>query len=411
MTERADLVVVGAGIVGISIAYQVARRSDRTVVVVERGGGVGEGSTGASSAILRCRYTHPEVVALARDGLRAYRHWDEFCGLAEPAATMVETGVLWLMGQDRASVEADAARLRALDVDADVVAPTDVARRFPALSDCGEPFDLTGDEPHVCRPYDAALFEPRGGYADGPAAATDLVEAARRRGVDVRFRSEVTGVRVQGGRIVGVEVGGFDRIDAPVVINAAGPWCNRINRLAGLDLPWTLDPTRVQVIFRDWPAELGPFPVTADASGGVYFRPDARGARVLMGSILPDDEEEVVDPDRLRRVADASFRDVKIHALHHRIPGLAHRGAVVGIAGLYTINRQDVHPVVGPTDLDGFWVANGFSGHGFKLAPMIGSMVAQALTGERASFDTDVPIEFFAVDRDPIVVGDKTVLA
>ncbi len=119
----------------------------------------------------------------------------------------------------------------------------------------------------------------------------------------------------------------------------------------------------------------------------------------------------VDDPDRFKTSADTTFRDTKIHGLHHRIPELEHRGAVTGIAGLYTINRQDVHPVVGPTEVDGWWVANGFSGHGFKLAPMIGSMVAQALTGSEVPFDTDVALDLFAFDRDPIGVSTKHVLA
>ena len=86
-----------------------------------------------------------------------------------------------------------------------------------------------------------------------------------------------------------------------------------------------------------------------------------------------------------------------------------HRGGLSGIAGLYTINRQGPS-VLGPTELEGWWVANGFSGHGFKLAPMIGSMIAQAVT-DAAAYDTDVPMSFFSVDREPIDVADKAVLA
>jgi glycine/D-amino acid oxidase-like deaminating enzyme len=152
--------------------------------------------------------------------------------------------------------------------------------------------------------------------------------------------------------------------------------------------------------------------VGADASTGIYFRPESAGQQVLVGSVLAEDEEEVVDdPDSFRRVPDADFTQMKLAAFHHRIPALEARGNVSGIAGLYTINREDVHPVVGPTGRDGFWVANGFSGHGFKLAPAIGSMVAQAFTGVSTDFDTDVPMEFFAVDREPIDVAVKSVLA
>jgi glycine/D-amino acid oxidase-like deaminating enzyme len=102
---------------------------------------------------------------------------------------------------------------------------------------------------------------------------------------------------------------------------------------------------------------------------------------------------------------------MKLAAFHHRVPGLEARGGVSGVAGLYTINREDVHPVVGPSGVDGLWVANGFSGHGFKLAPSIGSLVAQAVTGRSIEFDTDVPISFLAVDRQPIDVAEKNVLA
>jgi sarcosine oxidase, subunit beta len=201
-------------------------------------------------------------------------------------------------------------------------------------------------------------------------------------------------------------------VDAGMVINAAGPWCNQLNRMAGADLRWTLHPTRVQTLNRDWPADLGPIPVAADSSTGIYFRPDLGGQQVLIGSVLPEDEEEVVDdPDDYKRSPDAGFRELKMAAFHHRVPSLAARGKVAGIAGLYTINREDVHPVIGPTEVDNFWVASGFSGHGFKLAPGIGSMIAQAITGTSLADDTDVPMSFFAVDRQPISVAVKHVLA
>jgi glycine/D-amino acid oxidase-like deaminating enzyme len=182
--------------------------------------------------------------------------------------------------------------------------------------------------------------------------------------------------------------------------------------MAGADLAWTLTPTRIQTVYRPWPPDLGPLPVGADASTGIYFRPESGGQQVLVGSVLAEDEEEVVeDPDDFKRVPDAGFTEMKLAAFHHRVPALEARGTVSGVAGLYTINREDVHPVVGPTGVERFWVANGFSGHGFKLAPAIGSMVSQAVTGTTMDFDTDVPIEFFSVDREPIDLAVKHVLA
>ena len=166
------------------------------------------------------------------------------------------------------------------------------------------------------------------------------------------------------------------------MINASGPWCNRLNEMAGAHLRWTLSPIRAQIVYTTWPSDLGPLPVAGDNSTGIYFRPQSGGQQVLIGSFLPEDEEEVIDdPDDFKKVPDVDFIEMKLAAFQHRVPALAARGQVSGVAGLYTMNREDVHPVVGPSGVDGFWVANGFSGHGFKLAPAVGSMVAQAFSG------------------------------
>jgi sarcosine oxidase, subunit beta len=410
VTLTTDVVVVGGGIVGAAIGFQLARRGIG-VTVLDKGAGPAEGSTGASSSISRCRYTDLRVVRLALDGQRAYRDWAAFTGLDDPASAYVRTGVVWMFDERPEQVRAEADRLRREGVAASVVDGEGLGERHPALSACVAPFDLSGEVTHECRDAETVLVEDDGGYADPAGACSDLLEATRRVGGEVRFRAWVTGLTRTNGRVTGVEVEG-ERIPAGLVVNAAGPWCNALNEMAGVEHRWTLEPTRIQVVYRDLPADLGPIPVLADGSTGIYLRPDAGGTRVLFGSVLPEDEEEVVaDPDDFPRHADASFRDLKVHGLHHRIPGLEHRGGLSGIAGLYTINRQDVHPLVGPSGVDGFWLANGFSGHGFKLAPMIGSMVARAVTGAHAEFDTEVPMSVFAVDRQPIDVATRNVLA
>jgi glycine/D-amino acid oxidase-like deaminating enzyme len=412
VTRTADVLVIGAGIVGSSIAYQLARHGAGTVTALDKGLGPAEGSTGASSSICRCRYTYPEVVRLAFHGQESYGNWGEFTGLASPRSGLQRVGVLWMMGESEEKVAADADKLIGEGVDAASIEPEDLEALFPSLSDCGVPFDMTGETEHVCAPAEAFLFEKSGGYADPVGANQDLIEATRLRGGTVEFDSRVTAVLTGNGRVKGVRLADGSEISAGLVINASGPWCNQLNAMAGADLRWTLTPTRIQTVYRSWPAELGPIPAGADGSTGIYFRPESRGQTVLVGSVLAEDEEEVVDdPDDFKRVPDADFTEIKLAAFHHRVPGLEARGNVSGIAGLYTINREDVHPVVGPSGVDGFWVANGFSGHGFKLAPAIGSMVAQEVTGVSMDFDTDVPIGFFSVDREPIDLAVKHVLA
>ena len=411
MKSGAEVVVVGAGIIGASIAFQLARHG-LSVTAVDKGAGPAEGSTGASSSICRCRYTHPEVVRLAYHGQEAYGHWRDFTGLVETRSGLQRVGVLWMMGESAEKVEGDAAKLRSQGVEARGLGPDEVTREFPSISTCAVPFDMTGAIEHVCAPGEAFLYESQGGYADPVGANQDLIEAARAQGGVVRFRSKVTAVVGADRRVAGVTLADGEQIGADLVVNAAGPWCNQLNDLAGVSLRWTLTPTRVQTVYRPWPADLGRVPVTADASTGIYLRPESAGQQILVGSISAEDEEEVVDdPDEFKRVPDVDFTQIKLAALHHRVPSLEARGEVSGVAGLYTINREDVHPVVGPTGLDGYWVANGFSGHGFKLAPAIGSMVAQAVSGSKTDFDTDVPMDFFSVDRDPIDVAVKSVLA
>jgi glycine/D-amino acid oxidase-like deaminating enzyme len=410
--DTADIAIVGGGIMGLSIAYQVARRSSKRVIVLEKGAGLGEGSTGGSAAITRQRYSRPEQIRLARDGNAVFRNWAEYTGLASPLAEYHQSGVLWMLCETRESAERDRDRMRAEGVDAIVIGAEEVRERFPALSACQEPFDLTGSVEHVHRDGDAFLLELDSGYFDATAALEDVAAAARREGAEVRMQSRVTGVAHERGRVAGIGLADGSVIDAGMVVNAAGPWCNEVNAMAGLDLEWDLIPTRVQVVYRDLPEEVPrPLPVVGDGSTGIYLRPESAGQQILMGSILEEDEQEAADPETYSRVADRDFVDLKIHALHHRIPSLPYRGKVGGMAGMYTINLQDVHPVIGPTSLKGFAVANGFSGHGFKESQMVGSMMARWLTGETSTFDTEVPMEFFSFDRDPIELDEKTVLA
>ena len=416
--DRADVVIVGAGIIGLSIAHQIARRDPRTIVVLEKALNVGEGSTGASCAILRQRYTHPEAITVARDGLHAHRNWARYTGVAEPRARFHHTGVLWMMAETAAAIEHSRGVMAGLGIGVEVLPAGEVRERFPALSTCNRPFDLTGETEHECADHPAFLFETESGFFDPVSATQDLLEAVRARGVDVRLRTKVTGIRTDGGKISGVDLADGTGIDTPIVVNAAGPWAPRVARMAGFDYKthgWTIRPIRAQVIYREWPrdAVAGPLPVVADSSGGIYFRPEAGGQQILVGSIREEDEQEVVeDPDVFNGNIDAAFRDVKIHALHHRIPSLPYRGQITGVSGMYDMNLEDVHPVIGPTPLEGFIVANGFSGHGFKESPSVGSMVARFITGaDRDEWDTAAPMEFFSIERSPIVLTEKAVLA
>ncbi|MPZ52744.1 MAG: FAD-dependent oxidoreductase [Acidimicrobiia bacterium] len=412
MNTIADVVVIGSGIIGASISHELARHGVDSVIAVDKGAGPAEGSTGSSSAFCRCRYSRSELVTMAHEGRELYGDWAAYTGLENPRSELKRPGLVWMLGWDRERTVADAERLADHGVEVSVLDAEGLSGRYPYLNPCGEDFDLTGEIEHECKPAEAFIVEERSGYADPSGANQDLVEAARNRGAEVRFSSPVTGLLRQGDAVSGIELADGSRIDAGLVINAAGPWCNRINEMAEVDLEWHLTPTRVQVIYRGLPPEMKSLPLVGDFSTGIYFRPESEGQQVLVGSVLAEDEEEIVnDPDDFKKSADASYTEMKLAALHHRIPSLEARGLPTGIAGLYTINREDVHPVLGPVGREGFWVANGFSGHGFKLAPVIGSMIAQAYTGETIDRDTVMSMDFFSVDREPLLTEAKNVLA
>lgn len=413
MSETVEVVVIGAGIIGLCTAYQLARRAAGRILVLEKGSGLGEGSTGASSAVCRFRYSRDEMVQLARDGIRAYQSWSEFLELKDPLAAYYREGVLWLSDGDPDWPDREVERLARFGISSAALDETQVRECFPALNPCIRAPDFSSGEPHECR-YDGRHFlEIDGGYVEPTDALQDVLGAARACGVEVRFRSQVTGFKTKGERIAGVTLGDGDDVSCNTVVNASGPWANSL--LSELDLAnhWPLVPTRIQIAQVDWPeAVQGPIPVCADPISGIYFRSQSGRRHIIVGSVLEEDERERVgDPDNFYRAADDEFVRTKLHALQHRIPALQQFRGVRGYSGLYTMNATDTHPIVGSTPVDGFYVANGCSGHGFKLAPAVGSLLAQQITGRRVDFDTHVDPAFLSFERSPIRLARKSVLA
>ncbi|MEH6590624.1 MAG: FAD-dependent oxidoreductase [Halioglobus sp.] len=413
MGQKVDVVIIGAGIIGLSIAFQVARRSSLRVLVLEKAAAVGEGSTGASSAVCRHRYSAEQMVQFAAGGINAYRHWQAYTGLENPRAEFQRHGVLWMPGDDTAWAGREHQRMRELGIATAVLDDSELAARYPAFSNCRLAADVETGSPHSCSGGGQHLLELDGGYIDPMAAAEDLVEACRLKNVEVRFNAAVDDVLTRGGEVSGVKLASGEIIDCPRVVNAMGPWCNILSTRLGLSLPWNLVPTRIQILYIDRPEILaGDIPATVDMKNGIYFRLQNRGQQLVIGSVLEQDEQEVVsNPDDFNRFADDDFQLRTLHALHHRLPALPYRGGRAGYCGLYTMNRDDVHPIIGETAVSGYFLVNGFSGHGFKLAPAVGAMVAKMLTGNSSDFDTEVDPVFFALDRKLINPDSKSVLA
>ena len=412
MSETADVVIIGAGIIGLSTAFQIARRSRLKVVVLEKGVGLGEGSTGASSAVCRFKYSTPDTLQLAKDGITAYQRWGDFLGMAETRAHFHHDGVLWMSGGRPGWADSERQRLAGFGVRSEVLDDAELFRRFPAFNPCILPPDTETGAGHDCRGGGLHLLETDGGYMDPVDALQDLADAVRARGIPIRLKAEAGRITQDGGRASGVELADGGRISAGIVVNAAGPWCMHFYADLGLDIGWPLEPTRIQVLHIDRPPALeGPIPVTVDAGAGIYFRTQNRGQQIIVSTVREEDEQETVDsPDDFPRHVDTDFERAILHALQHRLPALSIRN-VRGYCGLYTVNRSDVHPIIGETGIKGLYAANGCSGHGFKLAPALGALLARQIAGSADTFDTAVDAAFLAVDRTPIVLPAKNVLA
>lgn len=395
----ADAVVVGAGVIGSSIALELARGGLR-VVVVDRFGGAGNGSTSASSAVVRFTYPTVEGVTAAWESRHCWEAWRDHleAPAGEPLASYHRCGVtmldvdlaprgLFTRHFDEVGVpyeEWDADRLAAR------LPAVDTGRYWPPRPVDDEEFfaDATGRL--------GALHTPDGGFVDDPRlAAANLAAAARRHGAAFRWRARVTAVPRSGGRLRGVRLDDGTELSAPVVVNAAGPWSGRLNRLAGVggDFTVSLRPLRQEVHHVAAPPGYGvgggSGPVLADMDLGTYIRPDGRGF-LLVGGTEPECDalEWLDDPDTGRPGPTVSGFRTQMTRAARRLPGLRVPGRPRGVAGVYDV-AGDWTPVYDRTDLDGFYVAIGTSGNQFKNAPLAGRLMSTLIHGVEAGHDHD----------------------
>ena len=360
MARTCDVIVIGAGIMGSSSALQLAQRG-LSVALLDKGY-VGHGPTGQSSAIIRQHYSNELTARMALYSLRVFQDFEarigDECGFRQTGmVVLVEAG-------DRAGLEANVALQRRVGIRAELLSPEALRELAPGL---------------VTTDLVAAAYEPESGYADPYLAVNAYAQAAKRLGASVLQNTEVTGVRFHGGKVTGVETPG-GRIDAPVVLNCGGAWGARVARLAGVEVP--IASCRVQVAyFRRPPGHEAPHPVVLDFLHATYFRPEGDDL-TLAGLVDPAEADAVVDPDRYNEGVDFDFISDVGERLGRRYPAMERSESTGGYASLYAVT-PDWHPIVDEVPAgSGFYVCSGFSGHGFKLGPAVGVMVAEMLMRE-----------------------------
>ena len=353
MTDTADVIVIGAGVQGASLAFHLASRGV-SVVVVEKATAA-SGATGRSSGLVRIYYDLLAEAKLAWESYGWFADWENRVG---GACGFTRTGFVWIEAAERLErVRANSASHRAMGVDSSVIDADGIRALFPALE--------VADE--------VAAYEPASGYADPFMTAAGFLAAARQKGARLVPGAEVSAIRTAGGRVAGVDTN-RGQVDAPVIVNAAGAWAGRVGSLVGLDLPiqvWRHDTGYLGV-----PASVGrPIPVVIDIANGMYFRPEGHDM-VLVG--LEDDNQIGGSADRDTSEAKADFRDRAADRIIRRVPDLIEgtfRTSHSGQDGL----TPDQRPMLGAMGPDGFYLDCGHSGTGFKTAPAVGLGMAELI--------------------------------
>ncbi len=367
MTSRAEIVVIGGGVTGASIAYHLARRGARDVIVLEKNF-LASGATGRSSACVRQHYSTPETCRMVLKSLRFFEQFEELTG--GRTASFVRTG--YLLGVDdrlRRQMEASVALQQSVGIDARLVSPDEMRELEPRL----RTEDLT-----------AGCYEPDSGYADPSQTTQGFAGAARDLGVRIMEQTEVTAILTEGNRIKGVRTSRGE-IEAPIVVNTAGTWGDRIGRMAGVEIPLTV--CRHKINFVAWPEEARrPHPMVYDFVTNIYTRPET-GGLILVGPLDSDELHDRADPDGYQE--GVTF-DETLDALGRaatRFPVLEQGSVAKGYAGCFDVT-PDWHPILDKVGPEGFYIAVGFSGHGFKLSPAVGEMMAELITeGPRPGAD------------------------
>ena len=373
--DTAEVVIVGGGLAGAAAAWQLTRRGITDVLGLERAT-VGSGMTGKSSGIVRCHYGVSALAAMASDSLVTFENAQEIFGAD---IGFRSTGYVVGVGEVnvanfRRSLEAQ----RAVGVQTEEIGKAEVTKMWPWA-------DL--------EPFAAFAWEPRGGYGDAYQTAQAFAAAARAAGARIRQSAPVSGLTVKGDTVTGVTLADGSEVSAQTVIVATGAWTRPFLARHGVDVP--IQVHREQIVLIHPGTGIGPVPVFSDLVSLQYIRPEPGGEILFGNSDLR--ELEIADPDNYLNRASDDFIDLTVQKVGTRFPGFTDAAISGSYAGCYDVT-PDWNPVISAGPLDGLVIAAGFSGHGFKIAPAVGRLIAD-LVIDGASSDPRIPERGFRLSR------------
>lgn len=354
------MAVIGAGIMGLSTAYHLAKRGNKDITVFEKGLAA-QASTGLSVGGFRHQFSLPANIILARESIRVLKHFKEIFSFD---IGFRQDGYLFLAQQEKTWTEllTGIQTQRRMGVHVDDLTPGEIKKRWPYIN--------TGD-------IRGGTFGPSDGYADPYKTAMGYYSHSLKMGVSIKENTSVFKILVAKNRISGIETseGVFS---CSRVLLTAGAWTAGLARTAGIELP--IKPYRRQVFLtKTFGLIPKPVPMVIDTDIHFYFRGEEPG--LLIG------KSDLAEPSSFKTHVDRNFLEKVIEDAVHRVPILCDAQILRGWAGLYAVT-PDNNPIIGPlTAVNGLYCAAGFSGHGFQQGPAVGRFLAEYISENAASFD------------------------
>ncbi len=402
MKKRYDAIIIGAGIIGCCVAFELAKKGYKTLNV-DRLPAAGYGSTSNSCAIIRLHYSTPDGVAMAREGYFYWLEWDKYLGVKDEAgmARYINTGCLVIKTELNRNLKFVMASLDELGISYEELSPEQIRERMPVLNtkkffpprlltdpDFGKP---TGDS------IEGAIFIPESGYVTDPQLSTHNVQvAAEAKGAKFLFNAEVADILKSNNRVAGVRLKDGSEFAAPVVVNVAGPHSHIINRMAEVEGGMHIKTRALRAEVCHVPSPEGfdyerDGTIISDGDIGCYSRPEV-GNHILIGSEDPEcDAREWVEPDNFNR----GFTDqwtTQVMRQGQRIEDLHIPNKPQGVVDLYDVSTDWI-PIYDKSDLPGFYMAVGTSGNQYKNAPVVGVLMSELIKKVEGGQDHD---------RDPV---------
>jgi sarcosine oxidase, subunit beta len=372
VTEAVQYLVVGGGLEGLSIAWSLAQRGETDVLVVERGS-LCSGMTGKSSAVVRCHYGNRSLAAMAWYGVQVFERATELFG---DEIGFRQCGYVVGVGDDDVdALKANVAMQQDVGVAVDFLGHDEVAELWPGAN---------------LDDFAAFAYEPRGGRGEAYNTGMAFAAAARALGVQIRQYTPVAALLADAdGPVRGAVLADGTEIHSGTVILATGPWAPELGATVDVAIP--VRTQRAQVVLVDQGEPTPPVPVLSDLVGLQYICREPNGDLLVGNS--DHSRPQFVDPDDYPNRADDDAVEKVVTKLGHRLPAMPDPRISSTYGGGYDVT-PDYNPIIGPSPREGLFLATGFSGHGFKISPAVGRLVADLLVDGKTDLVDVTPSDF-----------------